>query len=68
RISVIDGKVGYIGGFNIGKKYLGEKEKLGYWRDYHLQIRGEGVQDLEQQFVLDWKRNSEKPIPIDNAV
>ncbi|EKS7865485.1 cardiolipin synthase [Bacillus cereus] len=68
RISVIDGKVGYIGGFNIGKKYLGEKEKLGYWRDYHLQIRGEGVQDLEQQFVLDWKRNSEKPIPIHNAV
>ncbi|WP_026591116.1 phospholipase D-like domain-containing protein [Bacillus sp. UNC437CL72CviS29] len=63
RISVIDGKIGYIGGFNIGKKYLGEKEKLGYWRDYHLQIRGEGVQDLENQFVLDWKKNSEKPIP-----
>ncbi|MDH6560264.1 phospholipase D-like domain-containing protein [Bacillus sp. LEw-kw-2] len=68
RISVIDGKIGYIGGFNIGKKYLGEKEKLGYWRDYHLQIRGEGVQDLEHQFVLDWKKNSEKPIPIHNAV
>ncbi|PEA71852.1 phospholipase D-like domain-containing protein [Bacillus toyonensis] len=68
RISVIDGKIGYIGGFNIGKKYLGEKEKLGYWRDYHLQIRGEGVQDLEHQFVLDWKKNSEKPIPIHNTV
>ncbi|PEP49120.1 phospholipase D-like domain-containing protein [Bacillus pseudomycoides] len=68
RISVIDGKIGYIGGFNIGKKYLGEKEKLGYWRDYHLQIRGEGVQDLEHQFVLDWKKNSEKPIPIHSAI
>lgn len=56
RISVIDGRIGYIGGFNIGKKYLGEKAKLGHWRDYHLQIRGEGVQDLEQQFVLDWKK------------
>ncbi|ENQ3080632.1 phospholipase D-like domain-containing protein [Bacillus sp. WLY-B-L8] len=68
RISVIDGKIGYIGGFNIGKKYLGEKEKLGYWRDYHLQIRGEGVQDLEHQFVLDWKKNSEKSIPIHSAI
>ncbi|WP_144467689.1 phospholipase D-like domain-containing protein [Bacillus toyonensis] len=67
RISVIDGRIGYIGGFNIGKKYLGEKEKLGHWRDYHLQIRGEGVQDLEHQFVLDWKKNSEKPIPIHSA-
>ena len=29
RISVIDGKIGYIGGFNIGKKYfLGERKKL----------------------------------------
>ncbi|CAM3877845.1 phospholipase D-like domain-containing protein [Mesobacillus thioparans] len=64
RISTIDGKIGYIGGFNIGKKYLGEKEKLGHWRDYHLQIQGEGVQDLESQFVLDWKKNTEQQIPI----
>ncbi|KZE06675.1 Cardiolipin synthetase [Bacillus mycoides] len=29
RISVIDGKIGYIGGFNIGKKYfLGGRKKL----------------------------------------
>ncbi|MDC2865881.1 phospholipase D-like domain-containing protein [Bacillus sp. BP-3] len=68
RISVIDGKVGYIGGFNIDRKYLGEKEKLGYWRGYHLQIRGEGVEDLEHQFLLDWKKNSEKPIPIHSAI
>ena len=67
RISIIDGRIGYIGGFNIGKKYLGEKEKLGHWRDYHLQIRGEGVQDLENQFVLDWKKNTEQQIPIHRA-
>ncbi|MEH7097267.1 phospholipase D-like domain-containing protein [Neobacillus vireti] len=64
RISIIDGRIGYIGGFNIGKKYLGEKVKLGHWRDYHLEIRGEGVQDLEHQFVLDWKKNTEQQISI----
>ncbi|MBM7652756.1 phospholipase D-like domain-containing protein [Neobacillus cucumis] len=67
RISIIDGRIGYIGGFNIGKKYLGEKVKLGHWRDYHLQIRGEGVQDLMHQFVLDWKKNTEQQIPIHSA-
>ncbi|WHY69496.1 phospholipase D-like domain-containing protein [Neobacillus sp. SuZ13] len=67
RISIIDGSIGYIGGFNIGKKYLGEKVKLGHWRDYHLRIRGEGVQDLEHQFVLDWKKNTEQQIPTHSA-
>ncbi|MEH7073835.1 phospholipase D-like domain-containing protein [Neobacillus drentensis] len=67
RISVIDGRIGYIGGFNIGKKYIGEKVKLGHWRDYHLQIRGEGVQDLERQYLLDWKKNTDQPIPVHNT-
>ncbi|MGJ7921733.1 phospholipase D-like domain-containing protein [Neobacillus sp. LXY-4] len=67
RISIIDGRIGYIGGFNIGKKYLGEKAKLGHWRDYHLQIRGEGVQDLKHQFEIDWKKNTEQQIPIHSA-
>lgn len=57
RISVIDGTIGYTGGFNIGKKYLGENERIGKWRDYHLRIQGGGVQDLEQEFELDWVKN-----------
>lgn len=54
KISVIDGKVGYIGGFNIGKEYIGQDPKLGDWRDYHLRLVGEGVQDLQMQFLKDW--------------
>uniref|UniRef100_UPI00313DB361 phospholipase D-like domain-containing protein n=1 Tax=Bacillus sp. OTU530 TaxID=3043862 RepID=UPI00313DB361 len=67
RNSIIDGKIGYIGGFNIGKKYLGEKAKLGHWRDYHLRISGEGVQDLESQFESDWKQNTGQTIPKANV-
>ncbi|MDW4783780.1 cardiolipin synthase, partial [Escherichia coli] len=33
KIVVIDGKVGYTGGFNVGDDYLGLYEKMGYWRD-----------------------------------
>lgn len=67
RNLIIDGKIGYIGGFNIGKKYLGEKPKLGHWRDYHLRISGEGTQDLESQFKSDWKQNTGQTISEANV-
>src|SRR5699024_3443487 len=38
KLAIIDGKIGYIGGFNIGDEYLGRSEKFGYWRDTHLRI------------------------------
>ena len=41
KIVAIDGKLGYIGGFNIGDQYLGEDPKFGYWRDTHLKIYGD---------------------------
>jgi cardiolipin synthase A/B len=55
KIAVIDGKIGYVGGFNIGKEYLGQNPKLGFWRDYHLKVTGEGVLDLQSQFLYDWR-------------
>lgn len=55
KITVIDGNIGYIGGFNIGKEYVGQDVNFGDWRDYHLKICGEGVIDLQAQFFDDWK-------------
>ena len=54
KIVVIDNKVAYVGGFNIGKEYVGLDEKFGYWRDTHLRITGEGIAGLELRFLLDW--------------
>lgn len=54
KITVIDGKISYLGGFNIGKEYLGLDPKFGFWRDYHLKVEGEGAFDLQQQFLKDW--------------
>jgi len=51
---VIDGKISYIGGFNIGKEYLGKDPKFGKWRDYQLRIEGDGATDMEQKFAEDW--------------
>ncbi|GGB12547.1 cardiolipin synthase [Macrococcus hajekii] len=54
KIVVIDGIIGYIGGFNVGDEYLGLDDKFGYWRDTHLRIEGDAVNALQLRFILDW--------------
>lgn len=53
KIAVIDGKVGFIGGYNVGEEYLG-KGPLGYWRDAAIRIEGTGVTGLQIRFFMDW--------------
>lgn len=62
KITIIDGKVGYIGGFNIGEEYLGHNQELGPWRDYHLRLTEEGVQDLQTQFLHDWRDDTNEDL------
>lgn len=54
KIVVIDGQIGYVGGFNVGDQYLGRLKKFGPWRDTHLRIQGGGVYSLQQCFLRDW--------------
>ncbi|KRM18825.1 cardiolipin synthetase [Ligilactobacillus hayakitensis DSM 18933 = JCM 14209] len=54
KIVVIDGLIGYIGGFNVGDQYLGKSQKFGYWRDTHLRIKGFAVIELLNRFIMDW--------------
>ncbi len=54
KLAVIDGRIGYIGGFNVGDEYLGENPKFGYWRDTHLRVRGTAVSSIQQRLLTDW--------------
>jgi len=54
KIVVIDGKVGYVGGFNVAREYIGADKKFGYWRDTHMRITGSAVQALQGRFILDF--------------
>ncbi|MDR0921183.1 MAG: cardiolipin synthase [Lactobacillales bacterium] len=54
KIVVIDGEIGYTGGFNVGDEYLGIVKKFGYWRDNHIRMTGEGVYSLQNRFIMDW--------------
>ena len=53
KIVVIDGKIGYMGGINVGDEYFGKK-RLSPWRDTHLKITGPAVKYLQKAFSLDW--------------
>jgi len=54
KLCVIDGQVGYIGGFNIGDEYLGHVKRYGSWRDTHLRIEGDAIDQLQIRFLMDW--------------
>lgn len=54
KIVVIDGKYGYVGGFNVGDEYINKGKEFKFWRDTHVRIQGDAVDDLNERFLLDW--------------
>lgn len=59
KLVIIDGKIGYVGGFNVGDEYLGLNSRFGYWRDTHLRIQGMAVYGMQTRFILDWNQATE---------
>ncbi len=54
KIVIVDGRIGFTGGMNIGDEYLGRNPQLGFWRDTHLKLEGPVVLQLQQVFAEDW--------------
>lgn len=54
KLVVVDGKIGYLGGINVGDEYLSRNPKYGFWRDTHLRLEGESVQTMQETFFNDW--------------
>ncbi|NBG88417.1 cardiolipin synthase [Isachenkonia alkalipeptolytica] len=54
KIAVIDGKVAFTGGINIGDEYINVYEKHGHWKDSSVMIQGEGVWSFTVMFLSLW--------------
>lgn len=54
KIAVIDGKVAYMGGMNVGQEYIDGGKKYESWRDTHFRLEGDAVNILEAIFAIDW--------------
>lgn len=54
KIVVIDGRISYIGGMNVGKKYANMAEKKKPWRDTQVRLTGACCEILTNYFLTDW--------------
>jgi len=54
KILVIDGKVGFTGGINIGDEYINRVVKHGHWKDTAVMLEGDAVQGLTMMFLQMW--------------
>lgn len=68
KIVVIDNKVGFVGGFNVGDEYLGKNEKFGYWRDTHIKFKGSAVKDLNLRFLADWRYATKEEVDLSHLL
>jgi cardiolipin synthase len=54
KITVIDGKVGFTGGYNLANEYFHITEPFGYWKDTGVRLEGDAVQSLTVIFLEMW--------------
>lgn len=62
KIVVIDGITGYTGGMNIADYYINGLPEIGEWRDMHVRIKGDAVNDLQDIFLDMWNRCTKQDI------
>ena len=53
KIFIIDGEVGYVGGFNIATRYVKGRDGMP-WRDTMVRLTGNGVYGIQSTFLIDW--------------
>jgi len=60
KITVIDGKVGFTGGYNLANEYFHLTEPFGFWKDTGIMLRGDAVQSLTVTFLQMWNAAQKK--------
>lgn len=54
RAVVVDGEVGYTGGFGLADYWLGDGKHKGQWRDSNVRFEGPSVMGLQAAFAAAW--------------
>ena len=54
KITVIDGKVGFTGGYNLADEYFNITHPYGYWKDTGVRLEGDAVRSLTVMFLEMW--------------
>lgn len=67
KIVTIDGRIGYLGGMNIGQEYIDGGRRFDTWRDTQMRLTGSCITLLDGVFLADWsnciKEKVDYPLP-----
>lgn len=54
KMVVVDGKVAWLGGLNVGDEYLGLDPEFSPWRDTHIRLEGPSALQVQLTLMSDW--------------
>ncbi len=66
KIAVFDHKVAFMGGMNIADRYVKGVE-WGVWRDTHIRLEGDIVEDIERMTDEDWYLFGDGEMPNESS-
>lgn len=59
KVTVVDGLVGFTGGYNIANEYFNITQPFGHWKDTGVRLEGPAVRSLTVTFLEMWNAVSE---------
>lgn len=54
KIAIVDGKIAFIGGFNLSDEYINLTHPHGIWKDIGVKLQGDAVQSIVREFLVMW--------------
>lgn len=63
---IIDGRIAYVGGVNIGDEYVNRIRRFGYWKDAMLRVEGDSVNSITLTFLGMWDHKAKNPLDKKN--
>ena len=60
KMTIIDGKVGFVSGLNLADEYVNLKQPFGHWKDTGLKLTGEAVKSMLYMFLQIFEVQSQK--------
>ena len=60
KITVVDGKAAFTGGFNLGDEYANFIHPFGHWKDVVVELKGDAVKTFVVLFLQNWHLEGDK--------
>jgi cardiolipin synthase len=54
RAVIVDGRIGFTGGFGIADNWQGDGRSAGHWRDTNVRVEGAAAMQLQVAFSTNW--------------